>query len=285
MQPAPHLGGDGGVALLGLRDQARVLLSAEAATADDTPGLAEQRTGLRAFWQAYVAGYGPVNRFTLRPIGKLDDAGGAAALEAFDPASQQAQPGGLLVCRQIEPRPQILGADNAHDALSIVLDQHGVVDLDAIALTGQSVAEARAELGEAIWQDPAAPGMWLTRAEYLSGDVRAKLDQARRAAVDDPDRWAGHVAALGQVIPADVGPGGIHARLGAVWISADDHRRFLAELLDQPRVRVAPDQALRRGIPPMCHPRPGWSAAVRPAGSWRRIVAASSSSCHPGRPG
>ena len=59
-------------------------------------------------------------------------------------------------------------------------------DLDAIAaLTGQTVAEARRELGQGIWQDPVSR-VWQTRAEYLSGDVRAKLDQARRAAVDIP---------------------------------------------------------------------------------------------------
>ena len=118
-----------------------------------------------------------MNRFTLRPTGKVGESGEAVqarlvppavrmirkdpygalvtALEVFDPATQAAQPGGLLVARQIEPRPQILGADNAADALSIVLDQRGVVDLDAIAaLTGQTVAEARRELGDGIWQDP-----------------------------------------------------------------------------------------------------------------------------------
>ena len=248
-------------ALLGLRDQARALLTAEAHSADDTADLDELRTGLRHSWEDYLAQYGPLNRFTLRATGKVSESGepvqarvmpaavrmirkdpyGAlvTALESFDPTTQHAQPGGLMVRRQIEPRPQILGADTAHDALSIVLDQRGVVDLDAIAdLTGQPVDQARTELGDAIWQDPAAPQQWLTRAEYLAGDVRAKLDHARLAAVEDPDRWADHVAALEQVIPPDVGPGDIHARLGAVWIPAADHQQFLAELLGQRRVRV-----------------------------------------------
>lgn len=257
--------------LLGLRDAARALLAAEAAGAgdgadlevqgSDSDGIEQQRTALRGLWETYTSSYGPINRFTLRPTGRTGPDGepvqamitppavrmiakdpyGALvkALERFDSATQQAEPGGLLLTRQIEPRPQILGADNAHDALAIVLDQRGVVDLDAIAaLTGQPIHEAREELGNAIWQDPAEPQQWLTEAEYLSGDVRAKLDQARVAALEDPDRWAGHVAALEQVVPADIGPGDIHARIGAVWIPAADHEQFLVELLDAQRARV-----------------------------------------------
>lgn len=247
--------------LLGLRDAARALLAAEAAGAGDSTGIEDQRTALRGLWEAYTGSNGPINRFTLRPTGRTGTDGepvqaritppavrmiakdpyGALvkALETFDPTTQQAQPGGLLLTRQIEPRPQILGADNAHDALAIVLDQRGVVDLAAIAeLTGQTLHEAREELADAIWQDPAAPDQWLTGAEYLSGDVRTKLDQARLAAVDDADRWAGHVAALEQVVPVDIGPGDIHPRIGAVWIPAADHQQFLSEVLDIPRARV-----------------------------------------------
>lgn len=254
--------------LLGLRDAARALLAAEAAGSgdgevrgSDSDGIEQQRAALRGLWETYTDSYGPINRFTLRPTGRTGADGepiqamitppavrmiakdpyGALvkALETFDSATQQAKPGGLLLTRQIEPRPQILGADNAHDALAIVLDQRGVVDLDAIAdLTGQPIHEAREELGDAIWQDPADPQLWVTEAEYLSGDVRTKLDQARVTAVEDPERWAGHVAALEQVIPPDIGPGDIQARIGAVWIPAADHQQFLAELLDTPRARV-----------------------------------------------
>ncbi len=248
-------------ALLRLRDQARVVLDVEAASAENTAQLDEQRAGLRQSWQDYTAQFGPVNRFVLRSTGRTDEAGepvqaritpaavrlirkdpyGALvrALESFDETTQTAQPGGLLTGRQIEPRPRVLGADNAHDALVIVLDRDGAVDLAAVAaLTGRSVEDTQAELADAVWADPTAPDTWLTRAEYLSGDVRAKLDQARRAALDDPGRWSGHVAALEDVVPTEIGPGDIHARLGAVWVPAADHQQFLAELLDNRRVRV-----------------------------------------------
>lgn len=240
--------------LLALRDQARLLLEAEAQSLDDSPDLAQRRTELRAQWEAYRDRYGPLNRFTLRNTGRTGPDGQpvtarivpkplrllrqdpygplVTALESFDEATQNANPAGILVSRQIEPRRPILGADNAHDALNIVIDQQHRVGLDQIGdLTGQTAAEARAELGDAIWENPAEPGEWLTRAAFLSGDVRARLDQATRAAEDDPDRWSRHLTALREVLPRDLGPEEIQPRIGASWIAESDHQDFLRDLL------------------------------------------------------
>ena len=74
-------------------------------------------------------------------------------------------------------------------------------------------------------------------AEYLSGDVRVKLDQARAAAARDAS-LQGNVAALERVLPPDLGPEEITPRLGAAWIDADTHRQFLAEILEDPDVVV-----------------------------------------------
>ena len=74
-------------------------------------------------------------------------------------------------------------------------------------------------------------------AEYLSGDVRVKLDAGPRGG------RARHVAA-GQrrarssgCCPPDLGPEEIAPRLGAAWIDADTHRQFLSELLEDPTSR------------------------------------------------
>ena len=74
-------------------------------------------------------------------------------------------------------------------------------------------------------------------AEYLSGDVRVKLEQARAAAASDTSLQV-NVAALERVLPPDLGPEEIAPRLGAAWIDADTHRQFLAELLEDPGVEV-----------------------------------------------
>jgi N12 class adenine-specific DNA methylase len=54
-------------ALIGLRDAVTALLDAEAATTEDTDDIAELRARLNEHYDAYVAAYGPINRFTWSP--------------------------------------------------------------------------------------------------------------------------------------------------------------------------------------------------------------------------
>ena len=137
----------------------------------------------------------------------------------------------------MQPRAPRLGADTPQDALAICLDTRGRVELDEIArLLGTNAADARQQLGELVYQDPAAGGL-VSAAEYLSGEVRQKLEAARDAAGHDPALRV-NVQALERVLPADLGPEEIQPRLGAAWIDAETHQQFLAELLDDPSVVV-----------------------------------------------
>ena len=245
--------------LLELRDLARELLTAEAATREDTPELAELRGRLRDRYTGYVARYGPINRFTYRRTGHTDPETGeqrlaritpravqllrcdpfaplVRALEVFDDSTQQATPATLLSERVVAPRAPRLGADSPHDALAICLDTHGRVDLEEIAsLLGQEPDEARRSLGELVYHDPEV-GL-VPAAEYLSGDVRSKLATARQALAEDPDLQI-NVAALERVLPADLGAEDVEPRLGAAWIDAATHQQFLAEILDDDTVQV-----------------------------------------------
>lgn len=69
----------------------------------------------------------------------------------------------------------------------------------------------------------------LVAAEYLSGDVRRKLAVARQMARHD-SRYQANVAALEQVVPADLGPSEIDARLGASWIPPEVIAEFVRDL-------------------------------------------------------
>src|SRR6266568_4356401 len=74
-------------------------------------------------------------------------------------------------------------------------------------------------------------------AEYLSGNVRDKLQAAEHAAASNP-RFETNATALRKVIPRDLTPAEIDARLGAAWIDAAYVQQFLRETLDDPRLRV-----------------------------------------------
>src|SRR5690606_23961751 len=111
------------------------------------------------------------------------------------------------------------GADSAQDALAISLDESGRVDLQRIAdLLGATEDEALAQLADRVFRDPES-GDLLPAEEYLSGNVRARLDAARKAAEDEPV-FKLNVEALERVVPPDLAPTQIDARLGAPWIPA-----------------------------------------------------------------
>jgi len=247
-------------ALIGMRDEFRALVTAEAADLDDSPTLEAARQQLAAHWESYVATYGPISRITTRDTGRVDEDGEPIqarvmpaatrlfrtdpfgpllwGLEVYDEATGVAEPAAILRQRMVVPRQPVLGVDNALDGLAVVLDTHGRVDIDEIArLQGVTVEQTLADLGDAVYQDPAA-GEWQTRAAYCSGDVRSKLDAARQAAVDDPDRWGRNVAALEAVMPVDLQTGDITPRIGAAWIPDSDHEQFLRELTSDWRATV-----------------------------------------------
>ncbi|GJF03858.1 hypothetical protein PSD17_28170 [Pseudonocardia sp. D17] len=247
-------------ALLELRDTAVRLLEAEAASLDYTVELDELREQLNTSYDAYLSQYGPLNRFTWRRTGRTNPetdepvmariappqgrfrsdpaAPVVYALEHFDPATQHATKADIFTQRVVAPRAPQLGADTAEDALAICLDTHGRVDITEIArLLGLDDQQARAALGSLVFEDPGQDNKLIPSAEYLSGQVREKLAIARAAATDDP-RFETNVAALTAVVPADLAPEDIVARLGASWIDVRYVQQFLRELLDDSRLTV-----------------------------------------------
>ena len=246
-------------ALCGLRDRARQLLGAEAASVEDTPQIDRVRTLLREEYEEYRRRWGAINRSTQRRTGRVDPQTGkdrlarviprairalrsdpfaalVLSLEIFDEQTGQATPATLLRQRAVAPRTPVLGADSPQDALAVCLDTRGHVDMAAIAeLLGDTRDGARAQLDELVYETPT--GGLVPAAEYLSGNVREKLEAARIGAVDHP-ALAVNVAALERALPADLGTDEVHPQLGAAWITEEDHAEFLREILDDPRLRV-----------------------------------------------
>jgi N12 class adenine-specific DNA methylase len=249
-------------ALLGLRDTLLALLNAEAATSDDTDQIAELRAQLNRRYDTYLANFGPINRVTTRRTGRVDPDTGEEriarirppqgrfredphspavyGLEHYDAETGIASKAAIFTERTIAPRAPRLGADTPEDAVAICLDTHGAVRLEEIArLLGTTEEQARTDLGRLVFNDPADPDRLIPAAEYLSGNVRVKLVEARDAAArDGEDRWSANIAALAAVVPADLTPAEITAQLGASWIGAGDVAAFLTEILDDSTVKV-----------------------------------------------
>ncbi len=232
--------------LIPIRDAVREVLKAQEL---DRPWK-DAQVRLRIAWSSFVRDFGPIN-FTTVSMTEDDETGEVrethrrpniqpflddpdcwlvASIEDYDLETNTAKPGPLFTERVIAPpaAPVITGAP---DALAVVLNERGHVDVDHIAeLLHRDTEDVVAELGSAIFRDP-ADGSWQTADSYLSGPVREKLKTAEAAAALDPD-YERNVAALAIVQPADLKPSDITARLGAPWIPAADVVAFVKETMD-----------------------------------------------------
>ncbi|MFI7025142.1 hypothetical protein ACIBMZ_20735 [Micromonospora sp. NPDC049900] len=245
--------------LLRLRNLAMRLLEAEAATLDDTDEIDHLRFQLGHRYNGYLSRFGPINRYNTYETGKVDDETGEPilrraapaqggfradpfsnlvyALERFDEASQVAYKSDIFTTRAIAPRAPKLGAETPEDALAICQDMYGQITLERVAwLLGVDQDDARQRLGTLVFDEPGTDRL-VPAAEYLSGNVRVKLDQARAAAEED-EWYAPNVEALTAVKPVDLTPEEIRVRLGASWVSGETVQQFLQELLDDPTLAV-----------------------------------------------
>jgi len=130
--------------------------------------------------------------------------------------------------RVLEPRTEPTTADTLEDAFGISLGWRNQVDTQFIAdLLGQTAAQVESALitQEIAVRDPET-GRLFSREQYLSGNVRRKLDIARSAGPD----YARNVRLLEEVQPQRVGIEDIRFGVGATWIPAEIYNRFLQSL-------------------------------------------------------
>ena len=244
--------------LIPVRDAVRAVLKAQET---DQPWR-ELQVKLRIAWSSFVRDFGPINhtkvsitendatgetrethrRPNLQPFLDDPDCWLVASIETYDLDTDTAKPGPIFSERVIAP-PSSPVITNAADALAVVLNERGHVDIDHIAeLLHEDRDTVIAELGSAIFSDP-ADGSWQTSDAYLSGPVRDKLAIAEAAAELDP-AYSRNVKALEGVQPADLSPSEITARLGAPWIPASDVVDFVKETMaTEIRIRHMPELA------------------------------------------
>ena len=231
--------------LIPIRDAVRQVLKAQEF---DRPWKPAQ-VKLRIAWSNFVRAFGPINttvvstsedpetgevrethrRPNLQPFLDDPDCWLVASIEDYDLETDTARPGPIFTERVIAP-PSAPIITSAADALAVVLNERGHVDIDHIAeLLHADAQTVIAGLGDAIFRDPET-GSWQTADAYLSGQVRDKLKAAEAAAALDPV-FERNVRALVDVQPADLGPSDITARLGAPWIPAVDIVAFVKETI------------------------------------------------------
>ena len=223
--------------MIGLRDAVREVRRTQL---EEAPAkeIVAARKALEKLYDAFVKAQGPVNnRANIKAFRDDPDFVNIQALENYDEDTGTATKTDVFRERTIEKAKVIEHVDRADEALAITLNERGRIDWDRMQqLTGKTPDELRAEMGGLIYHDPGS-GKWQTADEYLSGNVRAKLETAEAAAAADP-RYQSNVDALRKVIPEDLQQSDIRVNLGASWIPADVVRTFAQRVFDLPGVEV-----------------------------------------------
>ena len=139
--------------------------------------------------------------------------------------------------RTIKPHKAVTKVDTASEALSLSLSEKACVDMEYMCqLTGKGAKEVEQELKGVIFRLPDIKDVepqFVSEDEYLSGNVRKKLKEAKLVAQSDPV-YETNVQALERVQPKDLSVAEISVRLGATWIPTEDVGNFMFELLETP---------------------------------------------------
>lgn len=243
------------VSLCRLRDALRDVLNAQATFADDTE-LHRVQQILEQRYDAYVRSFGVIGRYR-RSISTDEDGneverrtfprmGGfrvdpdfpsLLALETVDPDHMTATKADIFTQRVVHQRTVPTSVATVEEAMAISLSEKGHIDSVLIGqLLGTNPSDTEALLAPHVFLDPSTDTL-VPASMYLSGNVREKLSQAVKAQAGGTD-FERNIRALEAVIPTDLLPSEIDARLGATWIDAEYVAEFVQDLLHSGEINV-----------------------------------------------
>ena len=223
--------------LIGIRDCVRTLIEYQTEDWPDQDIQAQQRK-LNALYDAFVDKYGRINSRANSSVFSMDSAYFLlTSLEVLDDERNFVRKADMFIKRTIKQRITITHVDTASEALAVSLAEKAKVDMDYMAeLTGKTEQEVYADLTGVIFLNPmhgyggGSEEKYLTADEYLSGNVREKLEWAKRSAELYPEDYTAHVQALERVQPVDLTASEIAVRLGATWLPTEVIDQFIYEL-------------------------------------------------------
>jgi len=155
------------------------------------------------------------------------------ALEIWDEETETVTKADIFSKRTVGTPEIPQTVDSVKDAMLVSLSLYGKIDLrDMAKRSARPVRQVTDELrAEGLaYRDPMLAS-WVPADEYLSGHIREKIQQARAAG----PAYEGNIPALEAVLPQDLGPAEVEARLGAPWIPCDVIKQFATELVNDQR--------------------------------------------------
>ena len=225
--------------MVGLRDCVHRLMEAQLQESDDFT-IHELQAELNTLYDSFTARFGLINS---RPNAQAfsDDSSYylLSSLEILTENGELERKADMFSKRTIRQQRTVEHVDTSVEALAVSIAEKAAVDLPFMAeLTGKSEDEIASELTGVIFRLPApvdesGSPRYVTADEYLSGNVRQKLRDARAAAEISPI-FEPNVRALEKAQPKDLDASEIDVRLGATWVDKKYIQQFMEELFEIP---------------------------------------------------
>ena len=234
--------------MIGVRDSARRLIDLQLNGAGEEE-IREEQAKLGILYDNFREKYGLLSSAGNRLAFRQDSSYPLlCSLEVLDEEGNLKRKADMFTKRTIKHCQRVTSVDTAVEALGVSIGERACVDLEFMAsLMGGSgkIPQIISDLKGIIFKDPdSGPAAiseentdwhkgWQTADEYLSGNVRKKLEKAREAAQEHPE-FAVNVEALAAVQPKDLAAPEISVRIGAPWIDTKYYKEFLFGLLRTP---------------------------------------------------
>ena len=220
--------------MVGIRDCTQELIRVQLEEYPDAVIL-EKQAELNKLYDDFSKKYGLINSQTNKRAFNQDSSYCLlCSLEKTDEEGKFVGKADMFTKRTIKKAEVVTSVDTATEALAVSLSEKAKVDLDYMAeLSGKDADTIKEELTGVIFQNPITD-KWETADEYLSGNVRDKLETAKTYAENHPE-YTVNVQALTQVQPKELDASEIEVRIGATWVKPEYLEDFMHDTFETPQ--------------------------------------------------
>lgn len=224
--------------MIRIRDTVRDLITYQS---EDYPEemIAKKQRELNDYYDVFTQAYGLLNSRG-NTIAFREDSSFylLCSLENLNEDGTLKSKAAMFTQRTIRKKKEFNNVATANEALMVSLSEKAKVDINYMSeLTGISDEKIKGDLDGIIFKIPSVLNEeqeeYVTADEYLSGNIREKLEVAKMSAAIDP-KYQKNVEALEKAMPKKLTASEIEVRLGATWIPVEIYQQFLYELLDTP---------------------------------------------------
>lgn len=224
--------------MIRIRDTVRDLITYQS---EDYPEemIAKKQRELNDYYDVFTQAYGLLNSRG-NTIAFREDSSFylLCSLENLNEDGTLKSKAAMFTQRTIRKKKEFNNVATANEALMVSLSEKAKVDINYMSeLTGISNEKIKKDLDGIIFKVPSVLNEeqeeYVTADEYLSGNIREKLEVAKMSATIDP-KYQKNVEALEKAMPKELTASEIEVRLGATWIPVEIYQQFLYELLDTP---------------------------------------------------